>query len=254
MQKSNVQFENRKDGHYYSEDEKVWYPSVTAVLRHYPKGEKFYEWVARNGYNAENIKKAAGDVGTTVHNAIEKFVQSGDLCSSADDLGPEEYMAVLGFSRWYASRHPTILAQELPVISHRMQVGGTVDIVATIDDSLYVIDLKTSRHIGSTFWLQLHAYAHCLCEMKKWSPARLMVLHLNPIYDTGYREVARPYRHDVLRQFYALRYLHDHVARNDRTRTEEQECDDKEWPGQGSSYPDEEHLVIWQSSSRELPV
>ena len=240
-----VTMENRKDGHYYSEDENVWYPSVTGVLRHYPKGEKFYEWIARNGYNAEAIKKAAGNVGTTVHHAIEKFVQSGDLSSSTDGLGPQEYMAVLGFSKWYQARKPKILAQELAVISNRMQVGGTVDIVATIDDIFYVIDLKTSRHIGSTFWLQLHAYAQCLSEMKVCVPTRVMVLHLNPIYESGYREVVRPYRHNVLRQFYALRYLHDRVARNDRTRTEEQVCYDKEWPGQDSCYPDEDKLVIW---------
>lgn len=225
-----VMFEDRPGkGHFYSIDGKKWYESVTSVLRIYPKGDKFYEWVARNGYNADKIKQAAGNVGTRTHKAIEELVQCGTDPSTLHgkyQLGPEEYMALVGFSKWRAARNPEILHQELQVISHRLEVGGTVDLVCRLDNETVVVDFKTSRHVGPTFWLQLHAYAYALNEMNIAAARRLMVLHLNPVHEAGYQEIKQPYRHEKLRQFYALRYLSRHIARNDRTRNEDQGWDD----------------------------
>ena len=221
-------------GHFYSDNGgKSWYESVTGVLRNYPKGEKFYEWVAKHGYNADRIKQAAGSVGTRVHKALEELTTARTSPSELHAkyaLGPEEYMALLGFSRWCDARKPQIHHQELAVISHRLRVGGTVDLIAEIDDGIVVVDFKTSRHVSSTFWLQLHAYAYAIAEMKLYTPKRLMVLHLNPVHEEGYREIRRPYQHEILQQFYALRFLHEHVAKNERTRTEEKTWDDDAFP------------------------
>src|SRR3990167_1974895 len=48
-----------------------WYPRVTHILdTSYPKDAFFYQWVAREGWNAENIKSEAGIKGRNIHKAI----------------------------------------------------------------------------------------------------------------------------------------------------------------------------------------
>jgi len=224
-------------GHFYSDDGKKWYPSVTGILKLYPKGEKFYQWVAKHGYNAEKIKEAAGNVGTRVHKAIEEIVAkdaSPDNVYKKFDLGPAEYIALVGFSNWYHATKPKILRQEFPVISHILRVGGTVDMVAEIDGDEVVIDFKTSRYIAPYFWLQLDAYAFCLAEMELHWPRRLMVLHLNGIYQNSYVEVRQPFQTVGLRQFAALRYLYDFMPVNDRTRDHNIAWTDTEYPWQNA--------------------
>ena len=229
-----VIMEDRPDGHFYSDDKgRTWYESVTAVLRSYPKGQKFYEWVAKNGYNAENIKQSAGNVGTSVHKAIEALVSGYEdidrLCNRYN-LGPAEHIALVGFKRWNEARQPKIVCQEKAVVSHRMEVGGTVDLVAELDGEHVVIDFKTSKYVQPSHWLQLHAYAFALHESGICTAKRLMVLHLHGKHETCYQEIPKPYRHDTLRQFYALRYLHRFVDRNDRNRSTAVKFDDRDSP------------------------
>ncbi len=226
--------QDRPEGHFYSADEgKTWYKSVTNVTHQYPKGPKFYEWVAKKGYNAELIKKAAGEVGNNVHQAIEQIVQGDDDIESLRKkfrIGPDEHIALVGFRRWYADRRPIIIHQELPVVSHRLKLGGTVDFVAEIDEAIVVGDFKTSRHVAPSHWHQLHAYAFMLHEMGICTSKRLMVLHLNGVHERCYMEIPKPFSQDTMDQFECLRFITANIDKNDRNRNIPAKYKDEEAP------------------------
>src|SRR4051812_8361834 len=51
-------------------DEVVWRPSVTFIVGFYPKGKQFEYWLKANGADADDIVKAAGEVGHKTHLAV----------------------------------------------------------------------------------------------------------------------------------------------------------------------------------------
>ena len=66
------------DGRYYQRNGE-YYPSVTYVLSHYPKGKFFEDWLKKVGYSADYIVKKASEEGTQVHEMIEAYLNGEEL-------------------------------------------------------------------------------------------------------------------------------------------------------------------------------
>ena len=64
-----------QDSRFYQRDPETYYPSVTTVLSYFPKGRFFEVWLKEVGMNADIIMRKAGDEGTQVHNAIERYLE-----------------------------------------------------------------------------------------------------------------------------------------------------------------------------------
>ena len=67
------------DSRYYRRKEGVYYPSVTYVLSYFPKDKFFESWIKDVGHNADLIMRRAGDEGTQVHQAIEKYLTGEEI-------------------------------------------------------------------------------------------------------------------------------------------------------------------------------
>lgn len=98
----------------------------------------------------------ACDIGTQVHQAIEKYIKTGkDLSGKLMD---EVQHGFLAFLEWESKNHVVWERSELEIISTRYGYAGTADAIAVINGHRYLIDFKTSKAIYDEYRMQLGAY------------------------------------------------------------------------------------------------
>lgn len=172
-------------------------PSVTWICGFYPKGIAFYKWLADKGWNeAEAIKQAAGDKGSKVHLAIEDLIDGKEIAMDAkymnkstgqeEELTLEEYDCLISFVSWFNVVKPKVIQKEIVVWNDEYNYAGTVDLIAEIENEIWVIDFKTGQYVWPEHELQLSAYKHAVDPFKK-SP-KLAILQL------GYRRNKNGYK------------------------------------------------------------
>ena len=146
-----------------------YYPSVTTVLSTDPEKKKSLDaWRKRVGEEEANrISKHATNRGEIVHKICEDYLNNEEnyLSDRFDanamfmDLQPK-LNAHIG----------TVIAQEVPLVSHVLKLAGRVDLIAEWDGELAIIDFKTSRRPKKEAWIgdykkQIAAYAAMTYEM-----------------------------------------------------------------------------------------
>ena len=154
------------DGRYYRRNGE-YYPSVTYVLSHYPKGKFFEDWLKKVGYSADYIVKKASEEGTQVHEMIEAYLNGEELKfleHGRPMYDPNVWQMFLRFVEWWEEHNPTLIEAEVHLFSDELKVAGTCDLVCEIDGELWVIDFKTSNHLQTTYDLQTAMYAKCFEE------------------------------------------------------------------------------------------
>lgn len=154
------------DSRFYKAKDGSFVPSVTTILDAYPKGPAFYEWLKKNGEDADNIRDEAGRRGSVVHNLTERFDYGGDIHLMSDAGDPlfqlREWKM---FERYveFRERHAAeIHAVELNMVSAQLGYAGTLDRVMTIDGTTYLMDIKTSGAVHESYWMQQAAYHELL--------------------------------------------------------------------------------------------
>jgi hypothetical protein len=156
----------------YDENEQpTYYPSVTWIAGHYPKGVGFYRWLASKGWDeAEAIKTAAGDKGSKVHQAINDLIDGkiivmdsqylNNTTEQMEELTLEEYEYIMSFVQWFEENKPLTIAKDLTVFNEEQFYAGTLDYICQIGEQLWLIDFKTSQNIWPEHELQISAYKH----------------------------------------------------------------------------------------------
>lgn len=163
---------NFLDERFYTEDGITFYPSVTTVLDVWPKGYGYIQWLKDLGMNAEEVLRRASEQGSKVHAAIEALLKGEELSWSEDGSAYtlEEWLMILKFMDFWRSVNPELIETEMQIISHKLKIGGTIDIVCRINGQVWLIDTKTSNNIYTTHELQLAAYATMWNELHKDMP------------------------------------------------------------------------------------
>jgi len=108
------------------------------------------------------VSKKASNIGTLVHDCIEKYIKKKIDGSYSDFDYPVNEAAVnsvLAFLEWEQQHDIKYLRSESKVYSIQHNYAGTDDIEAIIDGELGIIDLKTSSGIYPEYFLQLASYA-----------------------------------------------------------------------------------------------
>jgi len=108
------------------------------------------------------IKVAGGNVGTNVHEAIEKWIKKGKMYSGKDEQVAGMFKL---FVKWAKDNKVEFLIAEKNVWSEEHWYGGIVDFVCIINGKRFVGDIKTSNGIYPEHFLQMGAYDICLEEM-----------------------------------------------------------------------------------------
>lgn len=150
----------RRNGNYY--------PSVTHVLSYYPKGVHFEDWLKKVGYASEYIVKKAAEEGTQTHNLCEDYL-NGEECSFLNQYGnpaypPHVWSMFLNFVDFWETHKPTLIETEVHLFSDKLKVAGTCDLVIELNSERWILDLKTSNHLQTTYDLQTAVYSQCYEE------------------------------------------------------------------------------------------
>jgi len=164
-----VQQVNILDERFYTVDNVNFQPSVTTVLGAYPKGYHFEEWLRNNGQNSKSIVNEAATQGSNVHNAIDDYLKGVEL-SWIDDNGKEnftllEWQMITRFVQFFQFVDKDNFISEQIMFSERMRLGGTTDLVCTINGERWLIDHKTSNAIHTTHKIQLAVYKEMYEEL-----------------------------------------------------------------------------------------
>ena len=149
------------DSRYYRRNGK-YYPSVTYVLSYYPKGKFFENWLKQVGFASEHIVKKAAEEGTQVHELSELYL-NGEELKFLDDRGrpqynPDVWQMFLRFVEFWEEFKPTLIETEVHIFSDELQVAGTCDLIVEINGELWLLDLKTSNQLQTTYELQTAVY------------------------------------------------------------------------------------------------
>ena len=202
------------DERFYTQDNTIFYPSVTTVLQSYPKGSFFEKWLMDTGRSAETIKREAGIKGTNVHNAIEQYLKGAEIRLINDDGSEnytfEEWKMIARFMNFfsYEGIDREDMSIEEMLFSKTMEVGGTGDLVVMIDGERWFIDHKTSNALHKTYRIQLACYKTMWEEQNSGKKIdRYGVLWLNaktrthrpPLSGKGWqlKEYTEHYKHDM---------------------------------------------------------
>jgi len=129
---------------------------------------------------------AAADIGTAAHKAIEwETRRRMDLGVAAHPLIPEpSLLAYMAWEDWAKQVAFIPLTVEQRVCHWDAGYAGTVDVIATVNGILTLIDYKTAKAIYDEAWLQLGAYHAALAWMASAGvfqgevPKRAMVVRL----------------------------------------------------------------------------
>jgi hypothetical protein len=107
----------------------------------------------------------AVDIGTTVHNYIERCIKFKLKEQDNPDGFPDEpenkqaQNSIAAFRKWYSTNNVKFLSSEEKVYHPELKYAGTVDAVAEVNDEFCVIDFKTSSKVYPEHHIQCAAYA-----------------------------------------------------------------------------------------------
>jgi hypothetical protein len=171
-----------KDGvrHYGEEDTNLWYPSMTTVISGAQPG-KLDWWRAREGEEkADRLCRQATTRGTKLHRVIEVYLQNGDY-QALDEWKHIGVQWMFQAAKFYLdTRIGIIYEQERRMISHKLKLAGTTDIICDLDRELAVGDFKGSfyekeEEYMEDYFVQLSGYWCMFVETTGVVPRKLFV-------------------------------------------------------------------------------
>lgn len=141
-------------------------PRVTEILSLMLHEEYLMAWANGIGFKHkkyDDIRQDAADIGSEVHSLIEEFLQNGYISKSMETIRNEVKNAFKSFQNWWEiikQNTYRIIYQEYKLTCPYF--GGTLDMLIEINGKKYLVDFKTSNHVGYKYYLQLAAYRYIL--------------------------------------------------------------------------------------------
>ena len=133
---------------------------ITSILSKMLDSEGLSAWRERVGEEVANhICKTAIARGNALHTLAEKYLKNDlKVGEFGDALLP---LAMFEKLRPFLDRISNIRGIEIPVVSEKYQVAGTIDIVAEYDGVLSIIDLKSSTRPKKPEWCERYYLQEC---------------------------------------------------------------------------------------------
>ena len=125
-------------------------PSVTQIMR--PLSDEKYKDID------QDVLEAAAQRGTAVHSACEFFGLHG-----AEEIEPEYQMYFDAFLAWNREHDVKYIKTEQAIWHKQLLYAGTLDLIASVDGVLTLVDYKTTYKINDMLTsVQLEAYLRAL--------------------------------------------------------------------------------------------
>jgi hypothetical protein len=155
------------DSRYYRRNGE-YYPSITYILQYYPKGKYFEDWLKQVGNNADYIVRKAAEDGTQTHGLCESYLNGEELNFLSTSGDPKYdiniWQMFLRFVEFWETFNPVLIETEVHLFSDEWKVAGTCDLVVEIEGKRWVLDIKTSNHLHTTYDFQTAVYGKCYEE------------------------------------------------------------------------------------------
>lgn len=169
------------DQRFYRRNTK-YYPSVSSILNYFPKNGFFHDWLKDVGHNAEIIVAKAAFEGTQTHTAIDDYL-AGKIIEWLDEYGNARYSLdvwrmILKFGEFWTQLKPKLIASEYHLFSDKHEYAGTADLIVEIADELWLLDIKTSNSLHTSYSCQLASYAKAWNETHDKKITRTGILWL----------------------------------------------------------------------------
>ena len=104
--------------------------------------------LAREGKSFKEERQRSADVGTAIHDALEKYEETPTRPAwMSDDEWARLVDARKGWIKWLADFNPEIIAQERQLVSAKYRAGGTFDNLLRLNGKVYVGDHKTGKSV-----------------------------------------------------------------------------------------------------------
>jgi len=135
----------------YEVGEGKWYPSVTTVTG-YKKVKDILRWRKRVGEEEANkISGRATARGNKFHSMVECYLKNEEV--KYDEKSPLAYF-MFKTAKETLNRINNIHLLESPLYSDKLMLAGRVDCIAEFDNTLSVIDFKTSTKVKKEAWIE----------------------------------------------------------------------------------------------------
>jgi len=151
-----------KDNRFYVMPDGELYPSVTSILKYWPKTDQFMKWIGDKGNDEANrIKNEAGERGTIVHNGIELLLKNNELNFANYSL--EEWKFLIAFRNFALDYKLEPVDIEKTVWSKKHKLAGTLDCagyltVPKVGRIFTRLDWKTSKNFHDEYGMQSASY------------------------------------------------------------------------------------------------
>jgi hypothetical protein len=117
---------------------------------------------AKNSHR--QISRAAADIGTKVHEFLEKYINA-KINNSNSPISEQDIKHITdNFINWTTYNKVKFLESEKQVYSEKYWYAGTCDLVFEINNEKYIGDIKTSAGISPEMFWQIAGYDICLSE------------------------------------------------------------------------------------------
>ena len=162
--------EDTENGRLYKTSDGNLYPSVTTVLSAMTDKSHLDAWRQRIGVEeADRISKFASARGTAVHSLCEDYVLGRKV------NGMPSNMATFNQIKKVLDKHvDNIKACESTLVSHKLKVAGTTDLIAEYDGRLSIIDYKTSAKLKRKQWIEGYFPQSSLYSFMLWEMTGIM--------------------------------------------------------------------------------
>ncbi len=142
-------------------------PGTTTVIGRFKESGALIYWAynrGKNGLELYESRDKAAEIGTLVHDMVERFIRGEDpLSAITTPLNDADTKAVNGaysaFQEWFDSNKFEVTHQEIQLVSETHKYGGTPDAIARDSKGrLILLDWKTSDSVYMDHLVQLGAY------------------------------------------------------------------------------------------------
>lgn len=175
----------------YKAEDGLTVPGVTTVLGilNKPALVKWANNLGLQGIDSSKYTDEKAAIGTLAHQMIADYLK-GDRTDTSEysqvQIAQAEN-ALLSFLEWETTHPITVVMCEKPMVSELYRFGGTVDCVGVINDSLCLVDFKTSGGIYPEMMVQVAAYRQLVREAGH-EVQQVFILRIGRTEDEGFEE------------------------------------------------------------------
>lgn len=142
-------------------------PRVTSIIHEMLHDDALMGWANWMGFKKRrhvDIANEALEIGTEVHEAIQKFLSTGEKETFYGQVNANNKInAFVAFLQWWeiiSKNNIKVLMVEQQLVSRWF--AGTLDMLIEINGMKYLVDFKTSKRFSYEYHLQLAAYRRLL--------------------------------------------------------------------------------------------